>query len=348
MANLTDGLVYMKVRFYRTLMQRFRSILHLIDPLLNRGHEVCLSLGREKFRADKFYPRPWNIHAADANAMNHLVYNFGLKVEGLNKVSWTKDKYAPCDLVIKNDAKGGKNKTPNGVIAIPYIGFEGHTPRGRVTTGNFMCQDIRIRQQSETEKKGMVLIIHPGGGRDFLSPKRQKYAPASVIANNIQLMSKTISYLPDDVSEIIIKTHPAPYLTCDRESMVLHVLPSLKSDCPISVCDDDLIGLICKSEFIVNYGSSTSVWLLGSPKKWVNIVGQCQFNMKAKNRRDRVERAENWWDWTQNIPLEGLRLMLENYESRVDRSSPLMKKYADLYNMDAVGKCVEIIEKFGR
>lgn len=337
----------MKLRFQRMLMQRFRSILHLVDSLMENGHDLCLTLGRQKYAPEKFYADPWKIHAADKNSMNYLVRNFGMKVKRIEKISWTKNKYAACDLLISNDTRGvNKNKTPKGLVTIPYMGFNCYTPKGKVVVGNPMCQEIRVRQASESEKKGKVLILHPGGGRDFLSPKRKKYPPQTVIDNNISLMNKTIAML-SEASEIVIKTHPAPYITCDKESVESKVLPHLSASCPVSVRDDDLIGLICQSEFIINYGSSTVIWLLGSPKKWANIIDQAKFNLKLKNRRDRIVRAENWWEWPQNVKLSELRSLLENYETKVNRSLPFMQQYYDFYKLNAINKCVELIEEFG-
>jgi hypothetical protein len=331
------------------LMQRFRSILHLVDPILENGHSLCFNRGRYKFNLEKHRIDPWDIHAADVNSMKHLIQNFGLRTSKIDQVTWTKDKHAPCDLVITTDNKGvHKGRTTKGLIAIPYMGFNCYTAKGCVTTGNPMCQEIRTRQKTELEKKGTVLIIHPGGGRDFLSPKRKRFDSPVVINNNIELMNKTISYLPKSVSEIVIKTHPAPYLTCDCASMISGVLPHIKANCPVTIVENDLIGLICKSEFIINFGSSTSIWLLGSPKKWINIIDQAQFNLKSKNRRDKVERAENWWSWPQNVTLENIGLMLEEYDTRVDRSLPFMKKYEELYGLNTISKCVKLIEKFGR
>lgn len=329
-------------------MQRFRAVLHFIDPLLRAKHKLFLTCGRTKYSPAKFYVNPWNIHAADQNAMIYLCKNFGLQVESLNKVGWTNDKHAPCDLSLSIDARGvdKKRKTEPNRINIPYMGFHCYTPKGCVTVGNPLCQSIRERQIIEKEEKGSILIIHPGGGRDFLSPKRSKYSEKLVINNNIRLMNETLSHL-EGASKITIKTHPAPYRTCDCESMTSKVLPSLKASCPVSIQDEDLIGLICKHEFIINYGSSTSIWLLGSPKKWVNIIGQCKFNLKSKNRRDRIERAEKWWEWPQNISLKDLGSVVQDYDTKVDRSLPFMKKYIDLYKLDAVSKCMELIEQFG-
>lgn len=335
----------MKIRFNRMLMQRFRAILHFVDPLLRNNHELMLTLGRSKFSPSKFYSAPWDIHAADKTAMDHLCRNFGLKVKGLNKVSWIQEKYAACDLALSIDIRGVKNKrTQSKTINIPYMGFHCYTPKGPVIVGNPLCEAIRERQKVEKEKKGSVLIIHPGGGRDFLSPKRKAYPEKKIVANNVALMNDTISHLKG-ASEIVIKTHPAPYLSCDCSSMQARVLPKLSSSCPLSIREDDLIGLICRNEFIINYGSSTSIWLLGSPKKWVNIIDQCKFNLKAKNRRDRIERAENWWEWPQNIKLSGLRSAFEDYKRPDDL--PFYKKYQDLYCLDTTRKCMEIIEEFG-
>lgn len=337
----------MKIKYRKMLMQRYRPILHLVDPLLRKGHKIYLVSSGEKYTPAKFYADPWNVNIADVNAMRYLVRNFGLITKGIKKVRWTKDKYESCDLVVGNDTTAvNDGKTPLGSITIPYMGFDCYTPKGRVTVGNQLCQAIRARQAVEPENLGMVLIVHPGGGRDFLSPKRKRYSPEAIIRNNISLMTRTLAALPE-VSRVVIKTHPAPYKTCDCKSMISEVLPHLSANCPISVRNDDLIGLICQSEFIINYGSSTVLWLLGSPKKWVNIIDQSKFNLKSNRRRDRVIRAENWWNWPQNIPLSSLRSTMENYDVKVDRSAPFMRKYHDLYELNAITKCVELIEEFG-
>lgn len=337
----------MKIKYRKMLTQRYRAILHLVDPILRMGNKLWLVSSKKAYSPARFYHNPWNVNAVDINAMRYLVRNFGLYVKGLKKIRWTQDKYESCDLTIGNDTNGiNEGKSHPGLINIPYMGFDCYTPKGRVTVGNPMCQAIRDRQAIVPEKRGMMLIVHPGGGRDFLSPKRKRYSRDLVIANNISLMTATLAQL-SQASEIVIKTHPAPFWTCDCESVKSEVLPHLPTGCPVSVRDDDLIGLICQSEFIVNYGSSTAIWLLGSPKKWVNIIDQSKFNLKAKNRRDRVERAENWWQWPQNVKLGELCSLLENYETVVDQSLPFMQKYRDIYELDAIPKCIELIEEFG-
>ena len=103
---------------------------------------------------------------------------------------------------------------------------------------------------------------------------------------------------------------------------------------------------MAEHEFIVNVGSSTSIWLLGSDKKWINLRGLSKY--KYKYHRDNRKRAKKWNLWPQNILLESLGNLISNYDNIVNSNKDIidtMQYYKDIFNLDTTNKVMEIIHR---
>lgn len=329
-------------------MQRYRSLLHILDSLVEKGHEVYVPQnGPDTYSADDWFEAPWDINVNGPGTFRHLCTNFGLQVKHLDEVRWLPAGKEPQ----KPDAILGTDHIPfesELQVNLPYMGFSYSSMRDKIQVGNGMCDEIRKRQSMVAEKKGKLLIIYPGGGRTILSPLRRHIPREDVIENSIRLLNAVLQQIPrDTVSEIVIKTHPAPYLECNAESVQNTVLPHLLGWCPIGVTDKGLIGLICECEFILSFGSSTVIWLLGSEKKWLNVVECAKYDLDSPKRRDQIVRAKDWHRWPQNVALGSLPEAFADYNSIAGQARALsfFSEYQALFQKDCTSAVVSLMEK---
>jgi len=348
-------------------MQRFRGLLHILDDLIARGHYVIIykrmgKSGKKKknstftnYDPADFYADCWNVDASTLGALNYLVHNFGLKVKHLDKIMWLDEQdVVNPDIVLSTDWMPMRVKRQ---VNIPHIGYACTRAGSKEEVGNGMCEAVR-KIEDIAPVKGQVLVIHPGGGRTIVSPLREHIPVKDVLKNNVSLLDKLLRFLPMDVvSSVVIKTHPAPYIGCDKLSLLNVVIPLIKHQhrFPIKVVDDNLLGHIAKSEFIISLGSSTSLWLLASKKKWANVINCATYNLDSPKRRDTEERADSWFDWPQNVTFADLGELLSNYDSRLDsflNGSPehklLYKKYRRIHEMPCNRNTIRFIEETGQ
>jgi len=354
--------------FKKTLMQRYRALLHILDELLDAGHEVfayrrggkqgSISKGgkqitpSEDYNPATWYKAPWDIDCASSGAIHYMARQLGIEVKGINKIQWAdprKGKVKP-DLILGTDYVALKSTNQ---INIPYNDFFCKTYWGDALVGNGMCESFKKRQNKVEEVKGQLLIPHPGGGRTILSPLRDHIAKWEVIENNIKLFRKMLKLLPSTITKVIIKIHPAPYLYCDITTFEEKVMSKLydEFDVDIEVVNSDMLGHMCKSEYILTLGSSTTIWLLGSDKKWLNITECAKYDLDSKKRRDKQERTKNWQYWPQNITFEEMTDALSDYNNFIQWSDDgliLQKLYNGRFNMNCTENIIEVIDNVGR
>jgi len=320
------------------LMQRYRSILHILDRLIEEGHSVYINRrGPIKYNPSVYYDTPWDISCCSEGTLSYLAKNFGLHVKHLDKIIWSIDKKEPPHRILCTDhMQIGNVRQMN----IPYNHFFCRFPKGgRIideVIGNGMCEALRKRQTQVKEKKGQVLIVHPGGGRTIISPLRKHISNKKIIKNQINLFNTLLEAIEvSNPNKIVIKTHPAPYKKCNKESVITDVIPELNTPCEIEVSGKDLLTHICRSEFIITMGSTTVVWLLGSRKKWINIIDCSRYDHGSPKQRDRQARADNWMNWPQNTSIRNLAGYFKDYEFEVFPfyEGNLFRKYEDLFNM---------------
>lgn len=332
----------MRILIGKMLMQRYRSILHILDKLIEEGHSVCINRrGPIKYNPSVYYDAPWDISCCSEGTLSYLTKNFGLHVRHLDKVIWGNKhgkKYECPHKILCTDHMMIENARR---MNIPYNHFFCRfTKDGRIideVVGNGMCEALKKRQAQVNEKKGQVLIIHPGGGRTIISPLRKHISSKKVIKNQISLFNTLLEAIKvSDPSKVVIKTHPAPYKKCDKESVIEYIIPELNTPCEIEVSGKNLLDHICASEFVITMGSSTVVWLLGSRKKWVNIIDCSRYDHGSPKQRDRQARADSWMNWPQNTSINNLWQYFKDYESEVwpeFYKGNLFKKYEHLFNM---------------
>lgn len=341
----------MRILIANMLMQRYRAILHILDLLTSLKHEVIIQKrGEAKYKPQDHFKNPWDISCCSPGSLAYLANNFGIKVS-LDNVTWIeKNEYnsalKQADVVIQTDYM---HLADERYINIPHNDFKCKTlVHGKdIVVGNGMCVDIRNRQEIVKEKQNTVLVIHPGGGRTILSPLREQVPQVFMIENQMQLFNNVLDQIPS-VFSVVVKTHPAPYIGCDIESIVKYVIPRLNVSRfkSFTVVADNLIDEICKAEYILTCGSSTTLWIMGSRKKWMNIIDCAKYNLDSPKRRDIHARADNWLHWPQNVCMSDLHVYFEDYNKWVPDffyNGTLFQKYNTIANMSANWNVVNII-----
>ena len=255
----------MKIAFKRCMTQRYRAILHLVDPIIAAGHELWICVSNVGVDIEQFRLQPCDVDKSSKNTCEYLLKCFGIKCKHFDKIIFTTERQMSADLKLCYD---DHNKN---VLGIPYNTNCCHLKNGKkVLVGNPMCEEIRSREKI---KDGTALVVHPGGGRGYISPQRKQLKKEKVTENNIKFLQMALDNLPETVNKVTIKTHPFPYRRCTPNALKKFVIPELKFSGKIVVRDDDMIGLLATHEYIINWGGSTALWMMGSWRKWVNIEG---------------------------------------------------------------------------
>tara|TARA_Y100000034_G_scaffold69476_1_gene83889 strand:+ start:2828 stop:3838 length:1011 start_codon:yes stop_codon:yes gene_type:complete len=333
----------MKISFRRTMAQRYRAVSHLIDPIIKNGHNLSIEVKSKKWDLSRHRKRPSDVSSASKRSIKWLIKTFNIQCNNLGKVSFSLKKNIKCDLSLVLDTK----VSSGSFLAIPYVGFTCNLNGRIIDSGNPMCDLMRRRAMEIPEIPNTLLIVHPGGGRGFVSPVRKDIKKKEVDRNNRRFIGRVISNLPKTIEKIIIKPHPIPYIRCDKNSLK-DSLRWLKDD-RIKVSDDPIPELISKSEFVVNFGSSTAVWLLGSDKKWINIVGEGRYPYKL--HRDTRSKADKWREWMQVVRMDKLKYTIANYmdikmKNNNGRNNSIFKKYKYLYNIKSTDVIMSLIGDF--
>jgi hypothetical protein len=322
----------MKLCFTKYMMQRYRAILHFVDPIIEAGHELSIIVDSD-VTTNKSYTSPCDVANSSKYTVEYLNKTFGLGVKHLGKVNYVRE--TTDGLLIYLD---GKCKSDG--ISIPFNSNIGGYRGKEKEVGNTMAQALRERMSIISEIPNSVVIMHPGGGRGFVSPIRYQCPIEEVTRNNVNLINSVLSRLPDFIEKIIIKTHPVPYTGCDADTIKNNVCPFLIK--PLKVVEHGTLDVISKSEFVINFGSSTVIWLMGSPKKWINIICESKYNKEYEYHRDRRVRTDKWDEWTGNIRLNDLCNTMKNYKSLLS-SNEVTAFYQKLWKSNPVEIIMEMI-----
>jgi len=330
--------------FKRAMMQRYRAITHFIDPLIQEGYNLTIEVQSDKFDFKKMQEMPMNASKASKKSVQYLMKNFGIKCKHIDKVHFVLEKNKAKGLLLSVDDK----TFSKDYMSLPYTSFYCNDNGVEQLTGNPMCSLLREYQNDFREEKKTLLLIHPGGGRGYISPVRSHIPKKDVIKNHIKLLKRIVKQIPDSIKKITLKTHPVPYLFCGEKGINKHVIGEVQkvSPCPIEVVQDGLMLQLARHEFIVNLGSSSTIWLLGSDKKWINLRGLAKFSYQK--HRDHRERTENWFDWPQHTKLDGLKSLILNYEDEVflnKKNAEIREKYKKIYRLNAVESVMDLIRE---
>jgi len=332
--------------FKRTMMQRYRAIAHFIDPIIKNGYELWIEVQEDKNKFDikRFLDRPMNASKASKGSVKHLIDNFNIPYKYFDKVNFT---------TLKNKIDGfyltlDKKIYNKDFVALPYNDFYCRHGKDKYKVGNPMCNLFDKYQSEIDEEKGSLLLIHPGGGRGYVSPVREFLDEKKTRRNNMYFMESIFNNIPDCIKKITIKTHPVPYLCCHKRGIekTLNIMNVSKYNFLIHISDQNLMKNIASHEFILNIGSSTTIWLLGSEKKWINICGMAKYSYEK--HRDHRERTKKWFDWPQHTKLNKLSNLILNYDDIVLESKKALKireKYKELRKLNAIKNCMKIIKK---
>ena len=346
---LEDGYALMKILYHpKSLMQRHRSLLHILDSLIERGHEIFIykrvgKLGiKNKTSTDDLYNpldytiAPWDVDRVGPDTLKYLARHFGIEVRHLDKIHWVergKDKVS-VNIVLATDRIPIKVKRNWEQINLPYNEFYCRKKGKEFLVGNGMCEEVYNRSKIKTNK-GQLLILHPGGGRNIISPLRKHIPKQQVIENNIALFNQLLIHLPENITKIIVKSHPAPYINCDYKALNFLVKPQLVKE--VEVVDNNLIDHLCKSEFILSFGSSTVIWLLGSNKQWVNLLLGMRDHRLWSNRGV----------WPQNIQAVELNSALSDYKKYFNWSKEWREAFEErkeLHRLPCTKNIIDVIE----
>lgn len=260
------------------MTQRYRAILHLIDPIIEAGHELTIVVSDARVDVHDFRDTPCDVSKSSKNTLLYLAKNFGIQVKHIDKVWFTRRKRPRCDLMLCYDQQDKHS------LGIPYNTYCCFWKGKELLVGNPMCEAIKNCDRQEEE--GKCLIIHPGGGRGYVSPQRKELSKKKVVQENIRFLQTTLDALPQRVRRVAIKTHPFPYRRCSAAALNKYVVPSLRFCGDIEAVEDNLIGEIASSELILNWGGTSALWLVGSGKFWFNIKGMAWHKAKREKLID--------------------------------------------------------------
>jgi len=242
--------------------------------LIERGHKIYCVISDKNVKTEVFRKRPCDADRSCPTSVRYISNNFGLRVRHYQDIVFTRDKKTDSDIQLCYD---DHNKDAFGLpYNTPYCHWKGKTH----LVGYPLAQ--LIRESLCVERPGTALIIHPGGGRGYISPQRKSTPKEEVTALSIRFFQEVLDNLPKGVKRVRIKTHPLPYHRCTKSAIEKFVVPELKTNRSIRVVEDDMITHLVESEYIINFGGTSSLWLIGSGKKWCNIVGMDWHNARRE------------------------------------------------------------------
>jgi len=258
------------------MAQRYRAILHLVNPIIEAGHDLTIVVSKDYVNLEKSRHNPTNAGKSAPNTVEYIRDCFGIKAD-LSKVNFTKDKKVKCDLNLCYDNQNKK------ALGIPYNTANCYVKGKAVYVGNPMCDEI---ENAKSIIRGTALIVHPGGGRGYVSPQKKHMSKERVTKNNIKFLQKVLDNLPVGIQTVTIKTHPVPYQRCTKKALEKFVIPHLKFSGKITVANMDTISLLATREYILNFGGTTGLWMVNSGRKAINIKGMDYCGASREKRID--------------------------------------------------------------
>jgi len=273
------------------MMQRYRAILHLVDPLIEAGHEVKMVVSDREVDLKGFRKRPCDAAASASNTVAYVAEAIGLTVKHLDKVKYSSKKNPACDQYL------GYDSSQSNAFGIPYVGSGCHWKGLYTYTGNPMEDLI-----TDDYRPNSVLILHPGGGRGYVSPIRKDYDKEKTSRNNITFIQSILDALPHTISKVTIKTHPVPGVRCTKSSLEKFVVPHLSR--PVYIEDTDLVRHINEHEYVLNFGGTSALWIMNSGKKWANVTGlvkhpdphQRELLLSTRGGGIPIEQLSGWFE----------------------------------------------------
>lgn len=271
----------MKIVFRRCMTQRYRAILHLIDPIVDVGHKLVIVTSSDKAKLHKSYARPCDVGESSERTCRELAEIFGIEVKHFDKVKFTKKKHYSGDLSLTIDStkyRGGN------FLGIPYNNTFCYKDGIKIEVGNPM-KDLIDEQIGGIDHR-KAIILHPGGGRGIISPVRKDISDKRVIRNNINFLNKILSNLPSYINEVAIKPHPFPYKKCGAGSLKKDVIPNVDWDGKLIVRNSPLFSLLPNYNFIFNFGGTSALWA-----NCINIKGLEKYPSKFSREKKIKERG---------------------------------------------------------
>ena len=301
------------------MMQRYRAILHLIDPLVEAGHKLVIEVHCDGLNLAELRSHPTNIAYGTSKGIDYLRRNFGMHIENFEKVKFRANaSRGDIELRLENYPHIKHN------VRIPYNAHSMFFEDKEHVVGNPLSECIRKALYKEVPDS--LLIVHPGGGRGFVSPVRKKIRKSKVIYNNIVFLNEVLKNVPAHIKTIKIKTHPFPYHKCTASSMIEHVQPHLIRD--VEIVEENLIQHMAETEWLMNFSSTTGIWLTGSPKKIINVVDSALYGGEHFRESHADERGGS-------ILCGDIEAAMANYKS------PWTDKDRELWELDAVSNIME-------
>lgn len=264
----------MQIAFMRCMTQRYRAILPLIDPIIEAGHELTIIVSGKRVDWYKAKRRPCDVSDSDPQILGYLAENFGFEIKHRDKVKFTTDKHIKRDLGLCYD----DHNTGEKVLGIPYNTNNCYRNGEPIWVGNPVVEAVQNCDGEEVF--GSLLIIHPGGGRGYITPIRKKFDKIKAVDEQVRFFQTIFDKIK--MEYYTIKPHPFPYLRCSASSVSKYVVPRLKCDGEIAVVDRMLINQLKVHEYIINFGGTTALWLMDSGKKWCNITGMAKYSDKRE------------------------------------------------------------------
>ena len=252
------------------MLQRYRAILHLADPIIEAGHELVICIHGGNFSHKECRDHPTSVARATKGGLKYLMECFGITVNNWDKIKFKTGK-PKGDWDLRLEHHEPEDKT----IRLPYNGYDMFVENERYTVGNPLCKMVADFQKEYRELKDSVLIMHPGGGRGYISPVRKKLGKSKVDRNNVEFLNKVLGALPEDLSKITIKVHPFPYHHCTARALEKYVVPHLCRE--VFVYNGVTPFHLAINEYIINFSGTTAFWLRGSSKKLINITGMVKY-----------------------------------------------------------------------
>ena len=171
-----------RIVFRKTMLQRYRAILHLIDPTVEAGHRLVIEINGTGLSLAECRSHPTNVATSSKKGIEYLRRNFGLQVSHMDKVKFR-------TMASRGDVELRLEGYPHtkGNVRLPYNAHSMFVGNDEYVVGNTLSECIRKAPYKEVPDS--LLIVHPGGGRGFVSPIRKKLKKALVVENNVRFLN---------------------------------------------------------------------------------------------------------------------------------------------------------------
>jgi len=261
--------------YNRSMCQTYRSIVPLIDSIIEVGHELVVQVYDRRLDFDKYTHDHHDIKRSSPECLSRMARNFGVKIRHLDVVRYTRKDHPTADLYLNYVCSRIRGCLPPKTLGIPFHKHVSLVPSGEVVTGNPLSEAFNNAPYEEIP--GSVLILHVGGARGYISRLGSKTKEHKVWAKNKEIMRRILDGL-SFASRIVVKAHPVPYHGCTKKDM------EEQFGDRATIVDDDMIRYVKESEYIIGFGTSAWTLLGGSGKKLIDLVGASGFGHNREGR----------------------------------------------------------------